>query len=300
MGTSFSAGAEAVVKGAWKRWSNLWSIVRTDGATFEFTDHNADIDFASTNFAGTVYSAASGFQATATALESGLRNRNLEMLGVIQSSVITAEDLASGLYDNADIALHLVDWKYPWLGSIEFQAYRVRRVVFTDNLWRAEVVSKTGLITQPVGEVYSRDCTYDLFDDRCGLAKAQHVRAAASVATVADRAQFTLSTIPATATAGVESAVADDHFNFGEIQWLTGNNAGTRSEIKDYVHASKTFTLQLPTLYNIQAGDTLDLYAGCDKRFVTCRDKFSNDINHGAFIFIPSTNEMRGVPKRHA
>jgi uncharacterized phage protein (TIGR02218 family) len=40
----------------------------------------------------------------------------------------------------------------------------------------------------------------------------------------------------------------------------------------------------------IQAGDTFSITAGCDKRFETCRDRFSNVVNFGGFPHMPGND----------
>lgn len=59
--------------------------------------------------------------------------------------------------------------------------------------------------------------------------------------------------------------------------------SGTGDEViqtHDYIE----LFLSMP--FNIQVGDKFSMYAGCDKRLVTCRDKFDNIINMRAEPFI--------------
>jgi len=109
----------------------------------------------------------------------------------------------------------------------------------------------------------------------------------ATVATVTDRAIFTITV---TETRGV-----DDWFNLGAVIWETGNNKGAAMEVRDWVDSTDTITLFLKMPFNIQVGDLLRLYPGCDKRAVeACRDKFviasSKDFANG------NIKNFRGEP----
>ena len=41
---------------------------------------------------------------------------------------------------------------------------------------------------------------------------------------------------------------------------------------------------------DITTGETMSIFAGCDRTFETCKDKFSNGINFGGCPYIPTEN----------
>lgn len=88
----------------------------------------------------------------------------------------------------------------------------------------------------------------------------------AVVATVSDNQTFTVTI--------TESRAVDDWFNGGAVIWESGNNEGALLEIKDWVQSSSTLTLFMPMSFNIQVGDRLRVYPGCDKRYSTCKAKW--------------------------
>jgi uncharacterized phage protein (TIGR02218 family) len=83
---------------------------------------------------------------------------------------------------------------------------------------------------------------------------------------------------------------AAGYFSSGEVEWLTGANAGRRMEIKEF--SNKQFTLVLPMPNNIAAGDTFNAIAGCDKTFNTCFSKFSNAVNFRGEPYVPGMDKM--------
>ena len=72
-----------------------------------------------------------------------------------------------------------------------------------------------------------------------------------------------------------EAAWADDYFRDGEVEWTTGDNAGTISPVVGYDKDTRRITLLLPTPFPIAIGDHMLIRAGCDGLPGTCRDKFA-------------------------
>lgn len=88
----------------------------------------------------------------------------------------------------------------------------------------------------------------------------------ATVATVTDNQTFTVTI--------TESRAVDDWFNGGAVTFESGDNEGATMEVKDWVQSSSTITLFMPMAFNVQVGDRLRVYPGCDKRYSTCKAKW--------------------------
>lgn len=93
----------------------------------------------------------------------------------------------------------------------------------------------------------------------------------------------------------------DDWFNGGIAQFDTGNNAGRRFEVKDFV-ADDGVTIEQDVLlwgdlpFDIQVGDVVLLLPGCDKTFATCQAKFDNALNFVGEPFVPSPDVFGQYP----
>src|SRR5947207_2810885 len=85
--------------------ANCWQLVRRDGQSFFFTDHDQDLVIS-----GNTYLSAIGYQQTAIAASSGLAVDNLEVTGILDSETLIADDLRAGMFDFADIFLFTVNW----------------------------------------------------------------------------------------------------------------------------------------------------------------------------------------------
>jgi hypothetical protein len=106
-----------------------------------------------------------------------------------------------------------------------------------------------------------------------------------TVSVVVDRANFTATGITMEA----------DWWNYGVLEWLTGDNAGLKSEVKDDSGAG-VLRLFLPIANTIVVGDTFLVKAGCDKRQATCISKFDNIYNRRAEDFVPGTDVALTYP----
>ena len=77
---------------------HCWKLVRRDGVTFGFTDHDRDLAVG-----GTVYAARSGLEAAEATAELGFAVGGGEVSGALMSAGLTEDDIAAGLYDDASV-----------------------------------------------------------------------------------------------------------------------------------------------------------------------------------------------------
>ncbi len=83
---------------------------------------------------------------------------------------------------------------------------------------------------------------------------------------------------------------ASSVFDYGKVTFTSGENNGLSMEVKTYVLG--TLVLQLPMPYAIEAGDTYSLVQGCDRSFVTCRDRHDNVINFRGEPHLPGQDKL--------
>ncbi|MDQ1326709.1 MAG: hypothetical protein QG564_1845 [Campylobacterota bacterium] len=88
----------------------------------------------------------------------------------------------------------------------------------------------------------------------------------------------------------ITKKIVSEYFKDGVVEWLTGNNAGLKFDIKtyrpNYVHIHDA------AVFQIQVGDTYKISAGCDKLASTCHGRFNNIINFYGFNLIPGNDRM--------
>ena len=256
-----------------------WKVVRLDGVFYGFTSHDQNIVYN-----GVTYEAATGIVPTAVESSGGLSVDNLDVEGVLTSDRITETDLMAGKYDYAFVEVFLLDWLNPANAPLILRRGRVGEVSMGDTGFKSEIRGLIQNLQQSFGQVYSVTCRATLGDAKCGCALAGYT-VAGTVASVSSRTQF--------ATALGQEA---GYFDFGVLTFTNGLNAGYSGEVRSF--ASGTIMLYLPVPFAIQAGDAFNVVAGCDRKYSTCRSKFSNGLNFRGEPHVPGEDFAYSVATR--
>ncbi|WP_374293062.1 DUF2163 domain-containing protein [Paenirhodobacter enshiensis] len=257
-----------------------WRIVRSDGVSFGFTDHDRTL-----SFGGTDFEPESGLTASEVRSGSDLSVDAQDAEGVLTSDRITETDILDGCWDNAAVEVWRVNWQTTSqrvlmrrgaIGQI-----RRGRLAFV-----AEVRSLAHVLGQTVGRTFQATCDAALGDGRCGVdLNASAFRGTGSVIDLLRDRTFTASGL-ASFTSG--------WFTFGTVGWTSGANAGRRAEIvaHDLTDGIAVLTLLEAPVRSIAGGDGFVVRAGCDKRMETCGAKFANTANFRGFPHIPGQDAV--------
>ena len=251
-----------------------WKLTLVGGAVMGFTDHTADLTISSQ-----LYKAATGFSPTSIETKDKFSVDNLDVAGILDAASITEVDIMAGKYDFAEIEIFMVNVTDLTQGVITHRRGWLGEVSLKNGQFVAEVRGLTQKLSQNIVEIYSPTCRAVFGDTRCKANLASYT-VGGTVNTVTSRQVFISNSM--TQAAG--------YFSSGEVEWLTGANAGRRMEIKEF--SNKQFTLVLPMPNNIAAGDTFNAIAGCDKTFNTCFSKFSNAVNFRGEPYVPGMDKM--------
>lgn len=255
-----------------------WSLTRRDGLVLGFTDHDRDL-----SFDGVPFRANAGLEAAESSSELGFATGGGEVLGALAASGLSEAELSRGLYDDARVALWLVNWADPGQ-RILLETGFVGEVKRSDGSFTAEIRGLGKAFDEERGRLYTATCSADLGDARCGLAPSS---SAAVVAATDGRLSITA---PALASHG------DDYFSGGRLVFTSGDNTGFVTEIRSHRADGGAVVLQLwqAAPKPIVNGDAFTAQAGCDKRFATCRDKFGNGVNFRGFPHLPGNDFIIG------
>jgi uncharacterized phage protein (TIGR02218 family) len=259
-----------------------WALARRDGVVQGFTDHDAPIVFG-----GVTYDAASGFTASEVQSSLGLAIDNLTLAGALSSVTLNEDDLAAGLYDNADVTIWRVNWAAPEQ-RVLMRKGNLGQVARNGNAFQAEVRGLAHVLNQPVGRAYGHLCDADLGDGRCGVALAGFT-VTGTVANVSDARRFSVT--------GLDSYTSD-FFSGGKLTFTTGTNAARAMEVKRHALSGGIVSLELWQAMSraVAPGDVFSISAGCDKQFATCRGKFSNAANFRGFPYMPGNDAAFATP----
>ena len=259
-----------------------WKITRRDGATLGFTDHDAPV-----TFDGLAFEAVSGSTASEVQSTLGLAVDNLTVTGALSSDALNDDDLAAGLFDNADIEIWRVNWAAP-SQRVLMRKGSLGEVKRGKTGFAAEVRGLAHILNQPVGRAYGHACDADLGDTRCKVALAAFT-VSGTVASVLDQRRFAVSGL---------GAFASGWFADGKLAFTSGANAGRAMEIKRHAATASAVTIDLWQAMSeaVAPGDGFTVSAGCDKQFATCRAKFANQANFRGFPYMPGNDVVLSYP----
>ncbi len=261
-----------------------WTLVRTDGLSYGFTDHDRAL-----SFDGVTFLPDSGMAAVAIQSGTGLSVDNTEAIGALSDAALTEADIQAGRFDGAEVTSYLVNWSDVAQRTVLFRGTigEVRRGA---GAFQAELRGLAEALNQPLGRVYQGPCSAVLGDAACGFDPDQpgfHVEVA--VGTVESQSAFGFTGM---------TAFADRWFEKGRLRVLTGEAAGLVALIKNDRESGAARRVEIwerPGA-EIRSGDMVRLEAGCDKRAETCRAKFNNFINFRGFPHIPGEDWMMAFP----
>lgn len=138
-------------------------------------------------------------------------------------------------------------------------------LMVNSNLWLLNIAMPRN--------VFSPGCSHTVYDAGCGAVKASF--GSSSTATSGS----TVSKI----NCGL--AQASGWFDNGSISFTSGVNSGAVRTIKQYTPG--VITLAVPLSNTPGIGDAFTAYAGCDKSYNTCVNKFNRLVSFRGFPYIP-------------
>ncbi|KFH18439.1 DUF2163 domain-containing protein [Brucella abortus] len=263
-----------------------WRITRRDGEVQGFTEHDEDI-----TFAGTTFKAASGFTASAIDTELGLNVDSMNADGALSDDTINEEDLAAGRYDGAQVELFWANF-LDTSQRVLISRGSIGEVKRGQTAFSAELRSLTHLLQQKTGRTYQRYCDADLGDERCKVnLEASQFSSTGTVTSAEANRVLTVSGI---------SNNAADFYALGKLTFTSGANEGLTFTVK--LHSIRggvtSFSLWEPTPFDVQSGDTFNVFAGCSKAPETCKAKFNNFANFQGFPHVPGNDHVSKYPTR--
>jgi uncharacterized phage protein (TIGR02218 family) len=189
-----------------------------------------------------------------------------------------------GYFDGATINIDRIVGAYPGdtsLGKISslFNG-QISRIDPTGNNIVLRCKSFVELLNIEVPKfTLQAQCNNSVYDANCALIRATYTDAG----TVVSATTSSLST-----TAAAIIAKANGYYNLGSVAFTSGALSGTRRAVSAFIVAGQailTFAVPLPSAPS--AGDTFNVYPGCDKMRATCVSKFNNLVHWRGYPSIP-------------
>ncbi|WP_430431802.1 DUF2163 domain-containing protein [Oceanicaulis sp.] len=258
-----------------------WILNRRDGARFGFTDHDRRLEVE-----GVSCEPASGFSAGDLRSETGSSPARGAVFGQLDSGVITKDAIKAGVWDGAALSLYRVDWSDPALYYRVFTG-ELGEIRYGDQGFEAEVSGLTARLNRTIGRVFSRQCDAELGDARCQVdLTATGRRMSGVLAGQITRRAWRVS--------GLDPAPVDASlFSEGVLSW-TGQPSWPDQRIVTARGDGAGLIVELDSAApeRAAAGEALRLTVGCDKRFETCKARFSNAANFRGCPHMPGNDAL--------
>ncbi len=247
-----------------------WRLMRRDGVTLGLTSHDADLDVG-----GLCYRSTPGLVPSSIELTSSFDRDTVSLTGALTSDAFRDEDLAAGRWDGAALWLFLVDWTAPVMRQLHLVRGSLGDVSVADGRFTVDLLGQTHAFDAPVVEETAPDCRAFLGDKRCRVDMAGRTQMVSVQAAVDN-----VITLAENMAAGL--------YNAGRLRWLDGPNAGLSLPVAGQL--GQNIYLAKRPHFTVMAGTRALLTEGCDGRFATCTDRFSNAANFRGEPHLPGND----------
>lgn len=282
---SIDAGLAAHLEQSETTLAHCWRVIRSDGVTLGFTDHDRPLVVA-----GTSCDPACGLDGGEVPERLGAQVTTGEVLGILDSAAIAEADIALGRYDGARVESWVVNWADPAQAAL-LRVDIIGEIVREDGVFRAELRSPQQGLNVTRGRHFQGLCDAVVGDGRCRVALAGPAFSGhASVAAAEDPFRLLVTGL---------TGFDEGWFAFGMARWTSGRHDGLADAVLAHQRTPEGDILSFARRVGDWAvpGDTLDVTAGCDRRFATCREKFANTVNFRGFPHVPGNDYVLRYPR---
>jgi len=261
-------------------------LTRTDGISYFFTNHDAELEID-----GDTYSPTDGIIPSSLTQNTGLSTDNMDVVALLGFDKVAEADIAAGQFDYALIDIFIVNYNDISAGVMYLaQGWRIGEIEISDNTFKAELRGKTDLLQKNICELCTPECRAELGDARCKVDLSDSDQTywySGAVTEVTNRKSFIDENVP---------SYADDVFTSGKLTWNgSGDNANREIEVKTFDPDTGAFELYEAMPNDIEIGDEFTVTFGCDKDIETCKSRFNNVKNFRGEPFVPGWDRLMDI-----
>lgn len=239
-------------------WCTLFEVIRRDGVALHFTDSSNTIEWID----GNTYTPLYGGELTDEQREA-LKESEMEVIGLLHHDAITEDDIRAGLYRNAVLKVHVIDWRRPY--KIHYKSWkRIEDIAADSGVFRASVMGLTRELQRKVGRRSFRLCDLVLGGRRCGADLTHRQVADVWVESVStNRREFvvesaTLGELSVSAGVSVTVDATAKTFTIGSGTWRNIPPIGSTINVSGYINGGNngahTVTAATDTVITVDSG----------------------------------------------
>jgi uncharacterized phage protein (TIGR02218 family) len=257
--------------------ATCYKITRQDNTVLGFTNLDTDITYDSVT-----YNSNNNFDRNNLSLDKSFNNETSKIESILDSNLISENDLLTGKYDNAEVEIFIVNYKDLAMEDMILFSGFFGEVKYIDSKFTVELKSLNTKLDTTIGDYYTPTCRATFCDSKCTLTESTYTFSG-TVTTKTSNSEFYCS----------DTAVKDktaQYFDYGYLTFTSGNNTGQSMEVKQSNAGTIILNMSMP--FSIEVNDAFDIVAGCNKTFTTCKNKFSNAINFRGEPHVPGMDYM--------
>lgn len=268
------------------RMCDLLQITLNDGTVLRYAGSDTEV-----TYAGQTYTTAVGFQRERTRMTRSLEVDSLNITLLTDGAstlagVPFARAAADGSFDAARVKLMRAFFDVSLGALVDAIVLFEGEVADVDpgsTEVKMSVESELGRLNVKVpSNVIAPACNLTVFSAGCGVVKATFTSSKVAAS------GCTTTTVIMTVDAQV-----NDYYRLGVVTFTSGANIGMRRGVKGYVASTKTLTLTIPLPAAPTAGDTFNIYPGCDKTAAMCLARYNNLNRFRGFPYVPRPEDAR-------
>lgn len=256
-------------------WCALFT--RKDGGQIGFTVISTPF-----TFGGIYYNVLDGIDPSALKSNSGTSPDNVEIRGLLSSTLIKEQDIVNGLYNDCTIELFIVAYSNLAWGKMTKFKGDIVSFDLENDIFTFEIHALSGRMKQLQGDETSLTCRTSFCSPQCKLVLATYTHAS-SVFSVVDAL-----------TINFNDGSATGFYRFGSwVTWTSGVLNGVTREIKSHtlVAGKAQIILRDPVPQLPSVADACNLIQGCDLEWPTCKS-LGNAINFRGEPFLPGNLQL--------
>lgn len=165
MPITLDASFRTLIAGELTNLCTLWDIERRDGVVFRFTDHDRDL-----TYAGNVYTCGIGYDRSAIEDKPDLSVDNMDVKGILDTSVINRNELRGGLFNSALVTITVIDHQNPGVPGIIRRRGWFGEVIQNDRQeFSVELRGLSQALSETVTKLYTPGCPVNLGSAKCSV-----------------------------------------------------------------------------------------------------------------------------------